>query len=477
MNMKIRICSLAGLAILAFTLAPDALAQGWEFTNSLPSPRHRAIGVNANGTLLVLGGTPVKGNKSLVDALPPGGSWSEVAQLPDNTEGLGAGYDSLGRIIVFGGILPLGVTPTPNGYVYTTASGRGAAIAPKHFAVYDFGLAADSQRRIYAIGGQLGSGFPRALSAGVERYEAESDSWSVLAPMPSPRTQVTAAYDGLGHILVFGGIDANSTLTTTVFSYDIAGDAWTQLADVPVAFTGPVNNGAAVLGADGLVYLVGPGVSVFDPQLKVWFSGPRQHVVRGAPAATLGNNGYLYVMGGDMNPVDGAFLDTVECLDTASPTPPAIKSTPATTVRMGASFAYQIIASGNPRPSYSLASGPLTMSVNASNGIVSWTPSAGELGVYPVTVRVSNSVGAADQSFTLSVVVDQPIMTGALLPQAGGFRLSAVGTPGVTYGVEATTDFAVWTRIGSGKADGSGRFEFTNAPGESVVRFYRTVFP
>lgn len=480
MSIKTGLFSLAGVAVLAFTLAPNARATGWQFTNSLPSTRTLAIGLNANGTLLVLGGLPRKGNKSLVDARAADGSWREVAQLPDDTEGQGAGYDSLGRIIVFGGILPFAPTPTANGYVYNTNSGAGAAIAAKHFAVYDFALAADNQRRIYAISGQLGSGLPRALSAGVERYDAVANAWTVLAPLPSPRTKVAAAYDSLGHILVFGGIDTNSTLTTTVFSYDIAGDAWTQLADVPVVFTGPVNNGTAVLGADGLVYLVGPGVSVFDPQLKVWFAGPQQQVVRGAPAATLGNDGFLYVMAGKVSALDGTFVDTVECLDTASPAPPLIKSSPVTTVRMAASCAYQISASGNPRPGYSLVSGPTTMSVNASNGIVSWTLAADQLGNHPVTVRAANSVGTNDQSFTLSVVVDRPRLSGVLLAPANDFRLSGVGaTPGVTYGIEATTNFTgtPWQRLGTSLADEGGRFDFTNAPGASPAQYYRSVFP
>jgi len=480
MNLNTRSFALAAVAVLASTLAPQARAQVWESTDALPSPRSLAIGLNASGTLLVLGGLPLKGNMSLVDARAANGSWSEVAQLPDNTEGLGAGYDSLGRIIVFGGILPFAPTPTPDGYVYTTASGRGAAIAPKHFAVYDFGLAADDQRRIYALSGQLGSGFPRSLSPGVERYDAAADAWTVLAPLPSPRAKATAVYDGLGHILVFGGIDTNSIVTTTVFSYDIAGDAWTQLADVPVPFTGPVNDGAAVLGADGLVYLVGPGDSVFDPRLKVWFAGPQPQIVRGAPAAALGNDGFIYAMAGVNNTVHGGLLDTVERLDTASPAPPVIKSSPATTVRMAASFTYQIIASGNPRPGYSLVSGPATMSVNASNGIVSWTPAADQLGNHPVTVRAANSAGTNDQSFTLSVVVDRPRLSGAVLPPANDFRLSGVGaTPGVTYGIEATTNFTgtSWQRLGSSLADGAGQFSFTNTTGTSPARYYRSVFP
>ena len=380
-----------------------APARVWEAAASLPSARHQAVGLNANGTLLVLGGLPVKG-QALVDALPPGGSWAEVHRLADAAEGLGAGYDSLGRIVVFGGLLPNATMPTVNGYVYDTSSGPGAAIAPKHFAVHDLAVAADDQRRLYAIGGAGASGFPGFDGLGVERYDAHSDAWTVLAPLPSPRTKATAVYDGLGHVLVFGGINPTSfTVTTTVFSYDIASDAWSQLADVPAEFAGPVNDGAAVLGADGLVYLVGTGHSVFDPVLRVWFFAPLQLSVHGAPAVALGNDGFIYVMGGDNTVIHGGLLDFVERLDTASPAPALITSAANPTGRVDVAYSYQVVASGNPRPAFSLVSGPAGMSVSASNGVVTWTPAFDQLGTQFVTVRATNSVGVAEQFFNVNV--------------------------------------------------------------------------
>ena len=425
MNMKTRIFALVGVAALAFTFAPNVRAQTWEYTLSLPAPHQKSIGLTAtNGTLLSLGGLPLEGNFDLVYALAPGASvWEKMHRLTNDAAGLGAGIDALGRIIVFGG-LPVGsLVPLTNGYVYETAlagAGAVAAIAPKNFAVSDFALAADDQRRIYAIGGRGGIGLPGADSRGVERYDALTDTWTVLAPLPSPRREATAVYDGLGHVLVFGGINTtDSTVTTTVFSYDIAGDTWSQLADVPLEFTGPVNGGAAVLGADGLVYLVGTGRSVFDPRLQVWFSAPQQLIVRGSPGATRGSDGFIYVMGGANNTVHGGLLDTVERLDTVSPALPAITSTAVTTASVGSAYGYQIIASGNPRPGYSLVSGPAGMSVNASNGVVSWTPSLAQSGKQSVTVRATNSAGVADQAFTINVVktVDVVIANFAFNPK------------------------------------------------------------
>jgi len=481
-SLRKKSCRIALTLVTALALVLEAKAQTSlrEFAlspQSLPSPRTKAIGLNANGTLLVLGGLPLKGNKSLVDELASDGSWSEVEQLPDNKEGLGVGIDALGRVIVFGGIVPFTTTPVTAGFVYTAKNGPGEAIASKHFAVYNFAFATDGWGRVYSIGGALTSGFPLALSGGVERYDASTDTWTTLAPMPSPRTKATAVFDGLGHILVFGGIDANSTVTTTVFSYDVEIDAWTQLADVPLALTGPINDGAAVLGADGLIYLVGPGSSVFDPVLKVWFPGPALQVIRGAPATALGSDGFIYVMGGVNTSVHGDFLDTVERLDTASPALPSIFSTPPKTLHLGAKLSYQIIASGHPRPSYSVVNGPPAMSVEASTGLVTWTPAADEAGSHSVTVRASSSAGAIDQSFTISVIVDQPVLSRVLLPQAEGLRLSGGGTPGFTYGIEASPDLAIWSRIGNCLADGTGQFQFTDATTGNSTRFYRVVFP
>jgi hypothetical protein len=388
--------------------AQTTSVQAWEYTLSLPAPHHRSIGLTGtNGTLVSIGGLPLEGNLNLVYALSPGASsWAKVSRLANDAAGIGAGIDFFGRIVVFGG-LPVNATiPLTNGYVYDTVSGPGAAIASKNFAVYNFALAADDQHRIYAIGGRGAPGLPGEDSRGVERYDARSDSWEVLAPLLSPRTEGTAVYDGLGHILLIGGRDPTppASITTTVFSYDIANNTWSQLANVPLALTGPANNGAAVLGADGLVYLVGTGDSAFDPGTKVWFSAPQQQIVRGSPGATLGLDGFIYMMGGDNTTVHGGLLDTVERLDTASRFNPLIVSSPVTTGKVGTDYAYQVAARGNPRPAYELVSGPPGMSLAADTGLLTWTPTPDQVGSFSTTVRAVNSEGTAEQTFAILVV-------------------------------------------------------------------------
>jgi hypothetical protein len=286
----------------------------------------------------------------------------------------------------------------------------------------------------------------------VERYDGRVNAWTVLAPLPSPRTKATAVYDGHGHILVFGGINpANFTVTTTVFSYDVASDTWSQLADVPVEFTGPVNDGAAVLGADGLVYLVGTGHSVFDPVLGVWFFAPIQLSTHGAPAVALGNDGFIYVMGGDNTVIHGGLLDAVERLDTVHLAPPLILSTANPTGRVDVAYRYQIVASGNPRPAFSLVRGPEGVSVDASNGVVSWAPALAQLGTQFVTVRATNTVGVAEQFCTINV---RPFdITPPSAPT--NFFLFARTTTNLTFTWSATTDdvavthYRLWHIVGT----------------------------
>ena len=89
-----------------------------------------------------------------------------------------------------------------------------------------------------------------------DRYDALSDQWTVLAPMPTPAADACAAYDGNGHMLVIGGVDqAGGTRLANVAQYDITAGTWSDTAvpDFPTAVSGA----RAVLGADGRVYVIG----------------------------------------------------------------------------------------------------------------------------------------------------------------------------------------------------------------------------
>ncbi len=409
----------SGDGFFPISVANPAFPQAWAAAPQLVHPRRLAVGLNTNGTLLCLGGQPTNGSHAPVNALAPGAAaFVEVAQLPAATIGFGAGIDSLNRVIVFGGIEPGAAGANVNGYAYTTDGGAGAAIAVKNFAVHDFAFATDDLHRLYSIGGATGPG-TAVGTASVERYDAATNSWTPLAPLPEARVSATATYDGHGHIVVIGGFEpVSTTLAATVFSYDIATNAWTQRSNVP---NGPGLGRVAALGADGLVYLIGgvnsSAVLVFDSVADSWYSAPAMSTVRGTPAVALGNDGFLYVMGGDYPATGNNGLDSVEKIDTGSTIAPQIISYApyAASVQVASTFSYKAIALGNPRPAISLTAAPAGMTLDSVTGLLAWTPAANQIGTSTVTVRATSAAGIAEQTFTINVT---PIPTDTIAPTA-----------------------------------------------------------
>ena len=422
-----------------FAVANPAFPQSWSTAPQLAGPRKLAVGLNTSGTLLCLGGLPIKGNHDLVDALSPGApAFVNAAPLSAATIGLGAGIDSLGRVIVFGGIEPNATVPNTNGYVYTTSGGVGAAIAAKQFAVHDFAFATDGAHRLYSIGGTDAT----ASTANVERYDAATNTWTTLAPLPEARTSATATYDGHGHIIVIGGTEPTlNQPTATVFKYDIALDTWSTLSSVP---NGASLGRVAALGADGLVYLIGgvnsAAVLVLDSVADSWYSAPSLSLPRSTPAVALGDDGFLYVMGGDFSSLSNNSLDTVEKIDTGSTIAPQLISYApyAASVQVASTFSYKAIALGNPRPVISLINPPLGMTLDAVTGLMAWTPAADQTGAHTITVRATSAAGIAEQTFGITVT---PIPTDTIKPIApASISLTARSDTGVTLTWPAGSD-------------------------------------
>ncbi len=429
-------------AITSISVVNPAFPQLSSTAPALTGSRRLAVGLNQNGTLLCLGGLPVKGGKDVVNTLIPGAAlFTDAQRLPAATIGVGAGIDSSNRVIVFGGIEPNAATANVNGYVYTTGGGAGAAIANKNFAVQNFAFAQDNLHRLYSIGG---AGTTNAATA-VERYDANSNSWTTLAAMPAGRIGATASYDGHGHIIVFGGTDsATAAATLSVFSYDIAANSWSQMTDAPI---GTQVGRVAQLGADNLIYLIGSASStqiyVYDSMADSWFNGPVLSLTRSQPATALGNDGFIYVMGGDNVANGNNGLATTEKFDTGSTNAPQIVSPLffGTSVQALQTFSYKLIAFGNPRPVLSLVSGPAGMIFNSTNGVTTWTPTTNQVGTATVLFRATSSAGVAEQTFTITVTPIPPPV-GDITPPTAPTNFNQVfrSTSSVTLTWSGATD-------------------------------------
>ncbi len=88
-------------------------------------------------------------------------------------------------------------------------------------------------------------------------------------------------------------------------------------------------------------------------------------------------------------------------LDGATQTAPAITSTAVTTAQVGQNYTYDVNASGNPAPTYTLVISPTGMQINATSGLITWSPA--QLGDFSVVIEAANTAGAVRQSFTVKV--------------------------------------------------------------------------
>jgi hypothetical protein len=135
--------------------------------------------------------------------------------------------------------------------------------------------------------------------------------------------------------------------------------------------------------------------------------------------------------------------ETGEPLRCGSVNAPKITSAPVLTAKVGVPYAYDAEAAGTPAPDWSLTQAPAGMTVEAATGMVSWTPSAAQLGTQQVTLRAANSRGYDEQSFPVLVqeAGGRPPKITSTPPadvNAGEqyiYSLTASGTPAATYSI------------------------------------------
>ena len=139
-----------------------------------------------------------------------------------------------------------------------------AAPYPTNIARYAF---AQVGQDLYVI-----SGFRNLIVATVNRYNATSNAWTSLAPIPFGSEAPAAAYFN-GKIYVADGGGAN-----LIRIYDIASNSWTN---GPARPNFADSYGAAAGAFNGNVYVVGgssegptKGVSIYNISSNTWSSGP-----------------------------------------------------------------------------------------------------------------------------------------------------------------------------------------------------------
>ena len=131
----------------------------------------------------------------------------------------------------------------------------------------------------------------------------------------------------------------------------------------------------------------------------------------------------------------------------AGETAPVITSSAGAAAEVGVTYAYDVEASGTPVLGFELTTAPAGMTINASTGLISWTPA--QTGTFDVTVRVSNAIGSDLQSWVITV--SEPALEvildngGVGTTAAGSWPVSLASQPYGTNSVYSKTIGATYT--------------------------------
>jgi len=402
----------------------------WSPGVNLPAARAGAAAVEtAAGAILVIGG-----GTTTVNQLSSGSSSWGTANSIDiarNYPGVGSAGTSL---LVYGGNTggtPLEEVLTYDPYNIDIVQDAQVLTTPRT----QFGFASDANHP-YAIGG-LGSG--NTVLASVERYDVASDSWSNVASLPQSRYAFPAVDDGAGHIYTLGGATTyNSTsVSNTVYRYTVATNSWATIASMPTA----TRDSAAVLGSNGRIYVLGGSaggnalstVQSYDPTTNTWTVEPSLPAPISGAAAVTDALGRIEVIGGFDQSHTAVSTVTVSQQLNAPDVAPSITSTAPASTMVDAPYAYQVVASGNPQPTYSLITSPAGMTISAGTGLISWTPTLAQAGLNSVKVRATNVVGFVEQSFSVRALTPAPTVP-------NGLSVTSTTTNSVTLGWNPAND-------------------------------------
>jgi N-acetylneuraminic acid mutarotase len=236
--------------------AYDPQSDVWQESAPLPESLNHIASAAVDGKVYSFGGFTQQ-NRGAVDSAyeydPQNNTWTELPPMP-TPRGSAAAVALDGQLHVIGGADDISTDSRENvgtHEVYDPPTGQWSKAAPlptprEHMPamVYD--------GKIHVIGGRF---LQMTNNTGThEVYDPKTDSWEEAAPLPTPRSGTAGAVLS-NKILVMGGEmdpDSNTGTFKENEAYDPATDSWSALAPLPTPRHG---FGASVF--DGAVYTPG----------------------------------------------------------------------------------------------------------------------------------------------------------------------------------------------------------------------------
>jgi N-acetylneuraminic acid mutarotase len=336
--VRTAITSTALIAVV-LGLSTGAEAQGkWRSGSPIPQGANEVIGAAVGDQVFVYGGQdPQSRAQGIFFKYNPGkDEWAPLQSNPIPVHH-GASVAIGHRFYVLGGFrLPdsgkIGWYPENKAWVFDLDSQQWSALPDMPTARGALAAVAVG-KKIYVIGGAnipSGTQLPDGLTPGGsvellgtnEVFDTETNKWSTLAPMPTPRNHHSIA-NVEGKIYAIGGRVGScysggwSSNVWMNEAYDVATNIWATRAPMPTARSGTgiatVDGKIHVLGGEGWIDDFG-GVfrahEVYDPKSNSWSRAARMITPRhGFAAAEIGKT--IYAISGVNNAGGAGTLSVV----------------------------------------------------------------------------------------------------------------------------------------------------------------------
>jgi N-acetylneuraminic acid mutarotase len=234
----------------------------WYIAAHLPQKMDHVAADKYNGKIYVVGGIFGKeNNKShrLFIYDPTIDKWQEGKQMPTARGALTANFID-GILYAVGGLNSTDSTVSTNeAYDPTTDTWTTKAPMP---TARDHAASAVVDGKLYVIGGRItntSSSLPFLNLDNNEAYNARTDTWLTLEPMPSKRSGLSATSIN-SSIYVFGGQTPLRTYDNNE-KYDTKGDSWISQSPMPT----PRHGLAAISDViRNNIYVIGGGTEAID---------------------------------------------------------------------------------------------------------------------------------------------------------------------------------------------------------------------
>lgn len=426
----------------------------WTRIASLPKALQGLAAVgDGQGHVFAIGGTDASGHLSsaVYEYTIATNTWAAVASLPTPTTGAAAVRGPNGLIYVLGGVTGTGTTA--NIESYNEATNTWTAEAPLPAPVSGEAVIVDSLGRILVAGGYDTGNNPVATMYSSQELNQPDSAPAITSTQPTggvvlgstytyqvwstgnpqPIYTLTAGPAGMTVDLNTGlvswtpGPNQDGVYGATVQASNYAGSASQSFS---ASILPPIPTGVAANGSSTTSITVSwnastdPNVVAYNVYLRTFIHNPKGsggHYVYGLAAGNV--TGTSVTIGGLSQGVSKTYV--VAALDAAgleSPYSAAASGTtyfPATLqpdflwggavysspvpVTYGQSVQITLLGNGNPSPTYTVVSGPGSVSVDPVTGVVTYTPGPNEVGQIAVTYQAANSTGSGTQTFYFQV--------------------------------------------------------------------------